>query len=145
MLQNEIQSQQCLGALGVITDLVLLTCKVIWQSLNAVAVLGDVHDGHSRDLANASLQIPITRGHNVAAMLSMGQDTSQHCTSLNEQNPKVSSPPPPTPSISSLPLSPLTYLSDSVDETVISVGTLVGTGQTLKTRVLGHAQGHPEL
>lgn len=53
----------------------IFTCKVIGQPLYAVAMLSDIHDGHSRDLAQSPLQITITRGHNVAAMLCTHHNT----------------------------------------------------------------------
>ena len=52
--------------------LAIYTSMVIWHLLHGVSVLADVHDGHSSYLPQSSLQISITRGHNVTLVL--GED-----------------------------------------------------------------------
>ena len=49
--------------------LFLFTCKVVWESLYAVAVLGDVHDGYAGNLAQSPLQVAVAGGNDVATML----------------------------------------------------------------------------
>ena len=48
-----------------------LTCEVVWQSLDAVAMLCDVHDGDARYLnyGYVSSGLAVTRGHYVATVL----------------------------------------------------------------------------
>ena len=43
--------------------------KYLWQSLNGILSPGNVHDRDSRDFTDSSLQVPITCGDNVAAVL----------------------------------------------------------------------------
>ena len=57
----------------------------VWHPLNAVSVVAEVHDGHSRDLPDPPLEILITGGHDIRLVL-----------------------------------------SNSVDQTVVSIGTLQG-------------------
>ena len=40
--------------------------RSLWQPLDGVFVLLDVHDGHARDLADAALQVLVAGGHDVA-------------------------------------------------------------------------------
>ena len=47
----------------------LHTSMVIRHLLHCVAMLADVHDGDSGDLPQATLQITVTRGHDVALVL----------------------------------------------------------------------------
>ena len=41
----------------------------VWHPLNAVSVVAEVHDGHSRDLPDPPLEILITGGHDIRLVL----------------------------------------------------------------------------
>ena len=56
----------------VLTDS-FLTSKCIWHPLDAVFVLGDVHDGYTRDFPDPPLQVSVTSSHNVALVLWGGE------------------------------------------------------------------------
>ena len=68
-------------SVAIIMVTVSLTSICIWESLNAVSVLCDVHDGHTRYLSQPSLQISVTSCHNITSMLYIGDGASLYNTS----------------------------------------------------------------